>query len=178
MTEDGFPISRVYDLGRLSLAGDEIVIAPAPDDLERIARWADVEAVEAFAAKIVLRKLSPTRFAFDAELKADIVQSCVVTLEPVRAHIERAFTRELFLSPSAQRVAPKVIDLDAAPADDDGTEEIAGLRYDLAAPLMEELALAIDPYPRAPGVAFEPPAEADQAAIHPFAVLKGLKNRP
>ena len=119
-----------------------------------------------------LRKLSPTRFALDADLVADIVQSCVVTLEPVRTRIERKFSRDLHLTPQARH---PVKEIDIAPVDEDGREEIASLRYDLAVPVLEELALAIDPYPRAPGVAFEPPPDPDAAELHPFAALRSLK---
>lgn len=176
MSENDFPISQLYELGRLSQVGDEVTIAPSPDDLARIARWADVAAVETFKAKIDLRKMSPTRFALDAELTADIVQSCVVTLDPVRSRIERRFTRDLFLSQAAQH-ASRIVDIDVAAVDEDGREEIASLRYDLAIPVLEEFALAIDPYPRAAGVAFEPPPDELDSAKHPFAVLKDLKNR-
>jgi hypothetical protein len=176
MSEKEFPVSQIYELGRLSQAGDEVVIAPSADDLAQIARWADVDAVEAFRARIDLRKMSPTRFSIDAELTADIVQSCVVTLDPVRSHIERSFSRDLFLSQAAQHVT-KVVDIDAMAVDEDGREEIASLRYDLAIPVLEELALAIDPYPRAAGVAFEPPQDGTDSPKHPFAALKGLKTR-
>ena len=175
MTDSAFPIERLYELGRLSQAGDEVVIAPSHDDLKRIAEWAGVDAVESLRAKVELRKLSPTRFSFDAELAADIVQACVVTLEPVRTHIERTVKRELFLSPAAQHAAPKGAEIEVAPVDEDGREEIASLRYDLAVPLLEELSLAIDPYPRAPGVTFEPPPDAAEAPVHPFEALKRLK---
>ena len=176
MSESGFPISQPYELGRLSQAGDEVTIAPAPDELVRIAHWAGVDAVEFFEAKIGLRKMSPTRFAFDAELAADIVQSCVVTLDPVRSRIERHFTRDLFLSPAAQH-GGRTVDIDVAALDEDGREEIASLRYDLAIPVLEEFALSIDPYPRAAGVAFEPPPDETDSPKHPFAALKGLKTR-
>ena len=173
MSETGLPISRLYELGRLSQAGDEVVIAPPPDDLSRIAHWAGVDRIDALSAKIDLRKVTPTRFALDVQLEADIVQSCVVTLDPVRSHIARSFTRELFLSPSTQHASKAV---DVAPMDEDGREEIASLRYDLAVPVLEELALAIDPYPRAAGVAFEPPRDEADSPEHPFAALKGLKS--
>jgi hypothetical protein len=167
-----FPIAHPYLLGRLSQAGDEVMIAPGKEDLERIADWAGVDALEAFTAKIELRKLSSTRFAFDADLVADIVQSCVVTLEPVRTRVERRFSRDLFLTAQAHQMAKEI---EIAPLDEDGREEIASLGYDLAAPVLEELALAIDPYPRAPGVAFEPPPDPDAVELHPFAALKSLK---
>ena len=163
------PIAQLYELGRLGQAGDVVTIAPKPEELARIAEWAGIESVEAFAAKIDLKKVTPTRYAFDAVMSADIVQACVVTLEPVKSHIEKAFHRDLFLS----QVKPE-LEVDVAPVDEDGREEIASLRYDLAVPVLEELALAIDPYPRAPGVEFEPPADEDKPE-HPFAALKALK---
>lgn len=164
-----FPISHPYELGRLGLAGDKVVIAPSEDERARIAQWAGVDAVEAFEARIELRKITRAHYVFDAVLNADILQGCVVTLDPVRSRVARAFTRELFLTQT------KPLDTDAAPFDEeDGREEIASLRYDLAAPVLEELVLAIDPYPRAPGVEFEPPAEEDKPE-HPFAALKKLK---
>ncbi|HWA90352.1 MAG TPA: DUF177 domain-containing protein [Rhizomicrobium sp.] len=164
-----FPISHLYELGRLGQAGDVVTLAPSDEDRARIAQWADVDAVERFTATIDLKKVTPTRYAFDATLAADIVQSCVVTLDPVRSHIERSFHRDLFLTQ-----AKPSLDLEVAPVDEDGREEIASLRYDLAVPVLEELALAIDPYPRAPGVEFAPPADSDEP-IHPFAALKALK---
>jgi hypothetical protein len=54
-------------------------------------------------------------------------------------------------------------------------EEIDSLHYDLTAPLIEEFILALDPYPRAPGVEFQAP-EGEGAPESPFAVLKGLKS--
>ena len=51
----------------------------------------------------------------------------------------------------------------------------SGLRYDLAVPVLEELVLAIDPYPRASGVAFEAPQDDADSPVHPFAALKQLK---
>ncbi len=165
-----FPITRPYELGRLGQAGDEIVIAPSGDELLRIAEWAGIEAVEAFRATVDLAKISPTRYALDAELEADIVQSCVVTLEPVKSHIARTIHRDLFLT----QTKPS-LEIDVAPLEEDGREEIASLRYDLVVPVLEELALAIDPYPRAPGVEFAAPKEAGEAPVHPFAALRALR---
>ena len=46
---------------------------------------------------------------------------------------------------------------------------------DLGAVASEFLLLGIDPYPRKPGVKFEPPPRAGDAAAHPFAALEALK---
>ena len=167
------PLQHFYDLGDLSAAGAEIVGSAKSADLPLLAKWAGVDAVERFEGRVELRKLSAHRFSYDATLAADIVQSCVVTLEPVRAHLERKFSRTLHLSQAPRRSAEP--EPAWSPADDEGPEEIESLRYDLGAPLLEEFVLAIDPYPRAPGVAFAPPPEEAARAESPFAVLKSLK---
>ena len=90
-------------------------------------------------------------------------------------HIERRFQRELHFNPALRR-SPEAPAAEDFPLEDDLPEEIGSLHYDLAAPLIEEFVLAIDPYPRAKGVEFEPPGAGEEAPESPFAVLKGLKS--
>ena len=174
MSEVGaeLPIRHVFDLGGLSHAGSQATVAAQGDELTRLAQWAGHEAVNDLSAKVALRRLTQTQFAFEADLVCDIVQSCVVTLEPVAAHIERHIARELHFTP---RGRTERTELTLAAGDDDVPEEIDNLHYDLAAPLLEEFVLAIDPYPRKEGVAFEAPLDPTAAQESPFAVLKGLK---
>ena len=165
------PLERIYNLGRLARAGDEVNIAAKPDELLRIAQWAEVRSLNALTARVSLQKLSPERFDYEAEMRAEVTQDCVVTLEPVHSLIERKVRRELHYA-EAELLAGE-ISVDAGA--DDVREEIPTLHYDLAAPLLEELALAIDPYPRAHGVTFSPPSDEDGEPESPFAVLKNLK---
>ncbi|HJW39786.1 MAG TPA: hypothetical protein VJ476_01005 [Rhizomicrobium sp.] len=147
------------------------------DDLLRIAAWAGVRGMESFGATVELRKHSATRFALDALLEADVVQDCVVTLDPVRDHISRPVHRELHLSETVRLKSHESIPLGAGAGHDEVPEEIDSLIYDLAAPLLEEFVLALDPYPRAPGVEFAASAGAEARPESPFAVLKSLKSR-
>lgn len=169
------PIERFYDLSSLSEAGDEIEIRASADDLSDLARWAEIDGVERFEGRITLRKLSPSRFAYEAILSADIVQACVVTLQPVRTHIARSFGRTLHYSGGRRPDREGQITL--AAGDDEAPDEIDSTHFDLAEPLLEEFSLSIDPYPRAPGVAFEAPAGENAPAESPFAVLKQLKEK-
>ena len=176
MTALSPPFSQAFDLGDLGRGAADVRIAAHGDQLAKIAAWAGVPAVETFGAEVHLTRKSATRFSLDAELVADIVQECVVTLDPVRTHIERPVHRELHLVEPMRLKAHEVVPLTAGAGDDDVPEEIETLHYDIAAPLLEELLLAIDPYPRAPGVAFvtQEDAAADKPES-PFAVLKALK---
>ena len=75
------------------------------------------------------------------------------------------------------RRPPETADLDLSDRDEEEPEEIDNLHYDLAGPALEEFLLALDPYPRRPGVAFDPAAVGDPPPESPFAVLKSLKSR-
>jgi uncharacterized metal-binding protein YceD (DUF177 family) len=158
------------------VTGVQTCALPISKQRAALASLAEIVDVPKFSARITLQKKSPTEFQLACQFSADIIQSCVVSLEPVPAHIERDFIRALHYSPSLRRPADKK-EVILTPVEDDEPDEIESLHYDLAGPLMEEFLLAIDPYPRAPGVAFAPPGEGDGAPANPFAVLKDLKSR-
>ena len=177
MTE-GLPLSHSYNLARLGNAGDEVHFSA--DDAERaaIAKWAGIVSVEKLAVRVEIKKLESNRFGLTFFLEADVTQSCVVSLEPVAAHIDHSFNREfVFAGPTRHRADPAqpkpesetVVDLE------EGPEEITSLHQDLAVPALEEFVLSLDPYPRAPGVEFSPKNGDIDPPESPFAVLKGLK---
>ncbi|HWY15222.1 MAG TPA: hypothetical protein VNX86_08830 [Rhizomicrobium sp.] len=168
------PLERFRDLADLPHAGYESAIVASADELRRLAEWADVDEVTRLVGRVDIRPQSRTRFLLETEFEADIVQKSVVTLKPLRSRIARSFRRTLQLSPGLQPHADKGGLVTLASADDETPEEIDSTRYDLAGPLREELLLAIDPYPRAPGETFELPGDADTSES-PFAVLEKLK---
>lgn len=169
---DAPPLSVVYDLSDLSEAGAEITVAATPEQRAQLAKWVKVDSVEKFEGLVSLKRLSATRFAYRAEISADVIQSCVVTLEPVPSHLALEIDRSLLLVKLPRRgvAGPQEV----FPASDEGPEQIEDTRYDIAAPLLEEFSLAIEPYPRAPGVVFNPPADEDSTRS-PFEALKSLK---
>jgi hypothetical protein len=168
------PLERFHDLSDIPAAGYETGIVAGSDELKRLAEWAGVEEVSRLSGHVTVHAQSRTTFVMETEFEADIVQSCVVTLEPVHSHIVRSFMRTLHLSPQIHGHNDKGGLVPAASVDEDAPDEIESLRYDLAAPLREEFALAIDPYPRAPGVEFETPDDRD-ASEKPFAALEKLR---
>lgn len=166
------PFEKFVELSALSEAGMDVVLAPSETERAQIAEWSDVSAVPIFEAKVTLKRLSPSRFSYVASLKAQVIQPCSVTLDPVTQTIEEKFTRELHLTHAA-RHRPELVELAPGAGEDEAPEEIESPRYNVAGPVLEEFSLAIDPYPRAPGVAYEPPAEEKPES--PFAVLAKLK---
>lgn len=169
------PLERFHDLRDLPVAGYQTTIRAHPEELKRLAEWADVDEVSRLEANVTVTPGSKTRFHLETEFVADVVQACVVTLEPVRSHIERRFTRELYFAPGLHGFADKGGLVTPAAAEDEAPEEIESPQYDLAGPLREEFALAIDPYPRAPGAAFAASGDVDEPPESPFTVLETLK---
>jgi hypothetical protein len=176
MTE-GLPLSHSYNLARLGNAGDTVQFAA--DDAQRaaIAKWSGILSVDRLEVRVEIRKISSSRFALTFDLVADVVQACVVSLDPVKSHLERNFARELdFVGAIHHRTAESaetelVLDTEA----EEGPEEIHSLHYDLAIPVLEEYVLSLEPYPRRPGVEFALPSDPEDRPESPFAVLKTLK---
>lgn len=107
------------------------------------------------------------------ELRAEVVQACVVTLAPVPATIAEPVTRKFI----ADWVEPEG---DEVEIPDDTTEPLPEV-IDAAAVAIEALAVALPQYPRAPGaelgeaVYAEPGTRAlRDADLRPFAGLAGL----
>ena len=170
--------SHIYHLGRLGVAGDRVVIDASEDERAAIAKLASLARLPRFSGTVDLKKLSATRYRLDYTLNADPVQACVVTLADVPATVEKSFTRELHFSAVTSRAKAEIGDeIIITPEEDGQPEEIESLQFDLAGPLMEEFLLALAPYPRAPGVVFQPPEDPTDAPENPFAALKVLKSR-
>jgi len=171
------PFSLPFDLGNVSERGAEIAAAPNAAERAAIAAFIGASALERFTATIRLSRSSRDSFDYDASFTADVVQDCVVTLEPVRSHLEGGFTRRYRLLPKPSRRRGPVSDIEITDTVDDELEVLASPHVDLAAPLLEELSLVLDPYPRAPGVAFAAPQDDTAPSENPFAVLAKLKAR-
>jgi uncharacterized metal-binding protein YceD (DUF177 family) len=181
MPDKTAPLVVTFDLARLADAGKEVLLAPTPEERAALARWMGVTRFDSLKGKVRLDKLGGGYFGFEAEVTADVVQPCVVTLEPVRSHIAREFRRNFHVAERARKAAPKkravIVPSTAVMESDDEPEELSTSVLDVAAPVLEELSLAIDPYPRRPGAVFQPPAGKDKPAENPFAVLKSLKTK-
>ncbi|MEO6341018.1 MAG: DUF177 domain-containing protein [Caulobacteraceae bacterium] len=161
---------RLNEVGRAGLALD--VVADEATRA-RIAASLDLVALNAFSAHLTIKPWFDGA-EITARWKADIVQTCGVTLEDFDTALAEPFTVRLVPKGSIHAPAEDseaIVDPEADdPADvlDDGV-------IDLGAYLVEHLTLEVDPFPRKPGAVFEPPP-ADSPPS-PFAVLQKLNPR-
>jgi len=177
MTEAGLPFSHPYNLARLGNAGDTVRLAADEAQRAAVAKWSGIMSLEKLESVVEITKISSNRFGLAFRLSAQVTQACVVSLEPVAGSLERAFDRELvFVGTSRHREnADSGPDLVLDSEMEEGPEEIDSLHIDLALPVLEEFALALDPYPRRPGVEFGSQITDSAPLESPFAVLKNLK---
>jgi hypothetical protein len=129
-------------------------------------------------ASFDLRPKSGGRVQVTGEVQARIGQTCVVTLDSIENEIAEVV--DLTFAPSEQiRSLSALVDEAAQSEDDevpDPPEPIVDGVIDLGRLATDVIFLAVDPYPRKPDVAFEPPTEVIDPADHPFAALKALQS--
>jgi uncharacterized metal-binding protein YceD (DUF177 family) len=175
MTDPGF--SEMFDLATVGDEEVHRVLRPSTCERASIAEWLGAIAVEAFEANITLLRQGADLYRYEAHFAADIVQACVVTLEPVHSRLEEDFHRLYAVIGShvpRGRDRPTgggVMSL----SDEEGPEPIGSTAIDLAAPVLEELSLALPAYPRALGARFESPEKGESAVDRPFAALETLR---
>ncbi len=146
-------------------------IAPDQEEAVALARLLGARSVRKMRLVGQLSRLPKGGWRLDANLGATVVQSCVVTLEPVTTRIDQPLHR-LFL-PEA---APAAADLEISPDDDDAVEPLTD-SIDLGLVATEALALALPAYPRVPGATFDSARAADEAGPKPFAALEALRGK-
>jgi hypothetical protein len=165
--------SRPVRLGEL--ARGPLRLSLAPDDAERaaIAKALGLQGLPALSAEVEVRPwLDGAELGgrFDARVE----QVCGVTLDPFEQDLFGEIDVRVVPAGSPNATADEggevALELDAP----DPPDVLAGDEIDVAAYVVEHLALEIDPFPRKPGAAFEY-EPADPAETSPFAVLKGLK---
>lgn len=146
------------------------------DERARLARRFGLQAIDRLVADARLRRVRAGRvLEVTGSLAADVVQVCVVTLEAFPARVTEAFRSLYDLdSRAATMAAPAADELDLDPESDDAVEPLVDGRVDVGELVAQHLSLALEPYPRAPGVAFagfddEEPVE--DGAPTPFQIL-------
>lgn len=135
--------SRPIALPRLGRDGLFPIHAEA-EECQALARRFGLVTLNRLEAEVRLTRRDGGRIELAAELAADIVQSCVVSLAPVAAVINDRFS--LLYAPAPPEGA-ETINLD-----DEIIEVFEGDIIDIGEAVAQQLGLALDPYPRAPGL--------------------------
>jgi uncharacterized metal-binding protein YceD (DUF177 family) len=165
-------------------AGIDVDVTADPGERVALASRFDLLEVRSLRGRGRLeRGDEPADLVLRGWLEADVVQACVVSLEPVPARLRQPVERRYREGAMPARWQPTaLIDLDV---DEDEIEPLTGREIDLGEAFAEELGLALDPYPRADGAGaieatpLAPYVRLGQAEPSgPFAALRPLRQRP
>ena len=175
--------SYPVEVSTLPSGGRWYKFAASADECADVATRLELKEVSNLKVAVLLTRTSGGFVNVTGHVEADVVQICVVTLAPIPVHVHEAISMVFMEETSAAASkksggAEELISVD----DDDPPELVKDGRIDLGELAVEQLVLALDPYPRAPGVNFgaqtwgseggdEGPSEGK-----PFAALEKLKN--
>ncbi len=160
----------------------EIFFKISADKIERqaLAERLRVLSVNSLSAEVRIKPESKRcTVLVDAELTAQVTQTCVVTLDPIENDVcttaKVRFINDARLSQDD--------DVEIWAEDEDPPDPIIDGVIDIGEFVVEQFSLALDPFPRRPDVEFESPKDAEKSnndtakKSHPFAALEKLKGK-
>jgi uncharacterized metal-binding protein YceD (DUF177 family) len=165
MSSDQEELSRIVRLDRVPARGVEIDVSASDTERAALAKRFELLELPALQANVAVRPGLGGVWTVSGRLHAEVVQACVVTLDPVPQSIDESF--DLRFAAGA-----------AGGSDDpEAPEPLEGDTIDVGAIVADHLSLALDPFPRAPDATYQPAPEPADAKPNPFAVLEQLKGR-
>lgn len=172
--QDDLPWTYVIELSSVPPEGKSFELVPDDAARKRLADAAGVLSVKSLKVALEVRPVGDDGADVSGKLEGVVRQNCVVSLEEFDNPVAENFSVDFATDPESK-------------AETDDQEEIEDLpdpiidgKIDLGALATEFLILAVDPYPRKPGVAFEAPRAnevPDEPKPSPFEGLSALKNR-
>ncbi|MFQ6017401.1 MAG: DUF177 domain-containing protein [Kiloniellaceae bacterium] len=168
--------SRLVPLERIGQRDIVEEIAASAEERAGLAKRFGLLALDRLTASLRLRRCGGRGLVrVSGRFAAEVTQACVVSLEPVKSYLEESFSQLYTFAPLETADHADFIDLEA----EDPPEPAGPGGIELGEAVAQQLALALDPYPRAPGAKLaggsSGGAQEGPERHSPFAVLRGLK---
>ncbi|UAK25016.1 YceD family protein [Sphingomonas nostoxanthinifaciens] len=170
MTDPEF--SRPFRIDTIGSEPHAVAIGAEPAERAALARRFDLLSIERLEATASLVRADDVVTATGA-IVAAVTQACVASGAPVPATIEEPFT--IRFAP----VGPSSIEEMELAADDLDVMSYEGSAIDLGEAVAQTLALALDPFPRAPDAdaTLREAGVLEEGDAGPFGALKALRDR-
>jgi uncharacterized metal-binding protein YceD (DUF177 family) len=172
------PVSLLANVARLPNKGLPVVIEADTGQRARLAQLHGLASVERYRAELLVTSWKGNGVKVSGNVEADIVQECIITLEPVESRISEEVSA-LYL-PEDSKLGREGFhaggEILLAAEGPDSPETFTGDTIDVGALAEEFFELAIDPYPRKQGAGLgQVEDDAEDAPDSPFARLSALK---
>lgn len=174
------PFTRSFDVSHLGSTAQTRHVTADAAELQALKKEFDLLDLAGLEADLTLSPWGRHGVKIDGRLQADVVQACVITLQPVPSHMDQRFSLS-FLPADVIAADPKTVaeaEVIVVYDEEDPPEPLEGAVIDLGVILTEQFALALDPYPRAPGASLDDVAdEGVDKPASPFAALSKLRDK-
>jgi uncharacterized metal-binding protein YceD (DUF177 family) len=161
---------------KLDQIGEGLRVDISASDAERedIARRLGLLSLDRLEAHAILSR-EGERVHVEGRVQALLGQSCVVTGEPVPAHVDEPFAVDVLPEPTPGQPEPEI---ELRPEDCDIMFH-DGASVHLGAAVVDSLALALDPYPRSASAdaALKEAGVISEEEAGPFAALAALRDK-
>ncbi|WOF74025.1 DUF177 domain-containing protein [Parvibaculaceae bacterium PLY_AMNH_Bact1] len=179
MTGEGGLPGFTYVVAREDVSDDglEITLEAGAEARSLLAERFGLLALEELNARLIIEPWRKKGLKVVGTFNADLAQSCIVTLDPVPAKLNADFTL-LYLPEdvSGRRAMEVAVD----PLAEEPPDPLPPEGIDLGEAVAEQLALVLDPYPRADGAELavaESLESRSEKKPNPFEILKNLKTQ-
>jgi uncharacterized metal-binding protein YceD (DUF177 family) len=164
--------SRPHRLDRIGAGDSDVHVEATPEERAALAKRFRLVAIDGLTADFTLHR-DAVGVVARGTLKGAVVQSCVATAEPVPASIEESFA--LRFLPEGTPEGDEV-ELSSEECD---TMFFQGSAIDLGEAAAETLALALDPFPRAPNAddILREAGVVREDEVQPFTAFSVLKDK-
>lgn len=159
------PLEEIGDRGDTRRA-----ITASQSECESLARRLGLEGLSGFRVEMAIDRFPGGDIVVTGRVVAEVVQTCVVTLEPVPDQVDEAFEVRFTTQPE-----PEPADLVIGPGESEPPEPLTDPILDIGELAAQQLALALNPWPRRPDVDIPEALVPDPARDGPFAGLAALR---
>lgn len=170
-------LSRPLSLAEVPPEGLDIQLVATEAERAALAELNGLPAILSLEATLRAKRWRGDGLDIEGEVRARIRQTCVVTLDEFESDVAEPLHLRFAPPQDAPRGRPHHDASGEEHAHDalgeDPPDPLIGGAADLGAVVSEFLTLALDPYPRKPGVEFvEPAPSAPDENVSPFAKLR------
>ena len=141
-------------------------------ELTAIAEALDIPAVSRLALEYRIVAISGGAYRLTGSLAADVVQACIVSLEPVDGKVDANFDVEFWpdLKPEESEDEASILSGTDVELLEHGVIPVGRIAFEM-------LSASLDPYPRREDAEFTWQDQKAKEAANPFAALSKLKDK-
>jgi len=162
--QEGFPLARWVNVERLPQGRGAVTVEASPAECAALAADFGIPGIRDLVGRFAIE--GPTsRLTVTGAVEALVTQLCTVSLEPFEAPVHEPV--EVVFTDTDRLAGTEAEEADIP-------DPLVGGRIDFGALTAEFLALGLDPYPRKPGITFEPVVAGDDAG--PLDGLRKLRD--